>query len=314
VPDLAVPLVVAKPLALLDDGLHLHYANAAFARLFTDAVATLEAVERAWRAEAALASLIAHVLPRVPAAGHTVSARWNASPALAYQVHLARLPDGRLVAMLDEIPDAVRAADIQAGARAYLEGVLNHLDRAVLVVDVALRVTFMNAAQEALLQHAGAAGPWLDYVGQPIDVAFPILDAAAWRDLCGDVVACGRSARLSHVRAPGAMAPGPIEVHVLPMALGNGDVLGAVIMTEVQTSGGVDAASGRAAPLARALQHDVNNPLTTIVAAVEALQRDDSLAPVQRERVAAIRASALRIAEAVRVLASHAGDDDHSRH
>ena len=320
--EAALPGVIAKPIAILTDDLHLTYANAQFADLFATTALQLEALGRAVRAHVDLQRAFQHVLPRVAIVGRTASFRWttDAAPPTTFQVHLARLPDTGILAILDEISDVVLAEDIQSGARAYLEEVINHLDRAVLVVDASLRVTFMNVAQRELLARLGSTTPWLDFVGQGVHEAYPVLGAAAWRDLCADVVTCGTVSDRHRVELADGDATVRLDIRALPLGLRAGDTGGAVILTEdvtrvVALEAAVNARERHAwmAHVALSLHHDINNPLTTVLGAAETLYRDPSLGTSSLVRVDAIRTAALKIAGVVRRLAVQAvpgGHDD----
>jgi nitrogen-specific signal transduction histidine kinase len=312
VTDTALPGVIAKPIALLADDLRLTYANAAFAELFATPPLPLDALARAVQADVALQRAIAYVQGRLVAVGRTASFRWGtaSAPSRTYQVHLARLPDEGILAVFDEISDAVLAEDIQSGARAYLEEVLNHLDRAVLVIDAGLRVTFMNVAQRELIARLGATAPWLEFVGQGVGDAYPILAPDAWRALCVEVVTCGVASPRQRVAVPSGASSWHLDIRVLPLGAAAGDTGGAVVISEDVTR----LVALEAAALAReqrawmahvgvSLHHDVNNPLTTILGAAETLEHDERLDATTRARARAIAAAALAIADVVRRLA-----------
>lgn len=307
--DTALPSVIAKPIAILNDDLTLAYVNGAFADLFGAPTPHLDVLGRVVRAESALQRALGQAHPRVAGVGRTASFRWATFtlPSRTYQVHLARLPDERILAIFDEITDVVLAEDIQSGARAYLEEVLNHLDRAVLVVDAALRVTFMNVAQRDLLARLGATSPWVEFVGQPVGDAYPVLGHDAWHDLCDEVVTCGVPSPRQHVEVPAGVSVLHLAIRVLPLGGAAGDTGGAVVISEDVTR----LVALEAAALAReqqawmthvgvSLHHDVNNPLTTILGAAETLQHDDHLDATTRARAKSIAAAALAIAGVVR--------------
>jgi nitrogen fixation/metabolism regulation signal transduction histidine kinase len=224
-------------------------------------------------------------------------------------VHLAKLPDGNVLAILDEISDVVLTEHIQSGARAYLEDVLNHLDRGVLVVDAALKTTFMNVAQRYLLERLGTTTPWVDAVGLHVAEAYPIINRDEWLALCVEVVACGTIGDRSRVRASAGAAPLWLDIRVLPLegrADGGG---GAVIITEdVTCMVALEAAAvarerhAWVAQIALSLNHEINNPLTTILGAAETLRLDGGLDARALARIEAVRSSALRIADVLRRL------------
>lgn len=219
--------LLPTPVALVDTHLEVIDANHAFrARLGGDRPhLDVHRRDDMWEA---LGAAIARLEP----AGLHARFRWigGLPEPRPWDVHVTRVAGDRFLVHADDVSAYVAVESIQHGVRGYVEQVLNHIDRAVVGLDAAMRVAFFNRAQAALWERGGRTAA-VDAVGEPIAQVYPVFDAARWQRI-GEGL--GRGEMLRHEPVTWAAA-GNARLDVSVLAIGRPGELfaGAVCVTEV---------------------------------------------------------------------------------
>jgi PAS domain S-box-containing protein len=159
----------------------------------------------------------------------------------------------------------------------WLTTTLRAFGDAAVVVDPAGRVTFMNAAAEALLQQPEAA-----VRGKPLTGLFHLINESTREPLSDPHVQVMSSAEVTRLPRNAAMVIAgrelPVDYSLAPITDENGNVSGAVAiikdLTEQRRAQQRVAFSDRLASLgfvAAGIAHEINNPLTYVLGNLEFL-------------------------------------------
>jgi nitrogen fixation/metabolism regulation signal transduction histidine kinase len=300
-----------QPIAVLDQQLDVTFANAACERLFGTPPGERGAMTRALAAIGTLQSPLARAASWVRQPGRTTSFQW--ADQLSGRTYLVRISGldagGEMTVVFDDVSALAEIRGIEAEARRYLERVLNHLDRGVVVLDEAFRVTFFNAYHAELRAAVGDESPPLDMIGAVVADVYPVLDGVEWEAVRQRVVEAGDTVVRERVPFPREAPARTLRITVQPLATVPPDGRGAVCVTEdvtrlVELEDDLRRAERVVllGQMALSLNHEINNPLTTILGIAETLLHGTVLAPQVAVRLEMLRASALRIADVTRRL------------
>lgn len=220
--------LLPTPVALVDCNLEVLEANRAFVGRFGGLRPPMDVHGRHdfW-------TVLGATLARMQPASPVSRFRWvggDPEPR-PWDIHVTRVDEERFLVHADDVSRHVVAESIQRGVRGYVEQVLNHIDRAVVGVDVNMRVTFFNQAQADLWRRAGGAAA-VEAVGEPVADVYTVFDAERWRAI-GEALAVGRPLRHERLRWDAAAGGVLLDVSVLPLLQSDGTLAGAVCVTEV---------------------------------------------------------------------------------
>ena len=201
------------------------------------------------------------------------------------------------------------ADHIQATVRAYLERVLNELPLGVMVLDRDLRVTFVNRHQTELFERLGLPYSLCDVIGELAADAYPIVSHVEWATAAATVIGSAEPIQHERLRCASGDRDVVLRVAVMPLSELSGTIAGAVCVTEdVTRMEELEQELVRhervlvAAQMTATLNHEINNPLTTIVGTTEVLLYRQDLDEKTLERLEAIRRSALRLSDVTKRL------------
>jgi len=302
--------LLPKPAAVVTDALDVTFVNAAFAALFPgEARPDAAAFGPALAAATDLSGPLARALGWLRSPGRSTAFPWQreaGGTVEAFRVHVTRLPEGDALLLLDEVSELVQIEEIQKRARTFVEGVLNNLDRGIIGLDPDFRITLFNHYQELLFERIGADPSMLTVIGAPVAERFPVLTPDDWEVIRTHVVEHGELVSRARVPHPPGSPLSYFSVTVVPHVEASSGERGAVCITEDLTRlvalEGELSRHERVATVAQMvldLNHEINNPLQTVLGLADVLVHGQAGGPALAERIVAIREAARRIAEVV---------------
>jgi nitrogen-specific signal transduction histidine kinase len=303
--------LIPKPAAVVTDALEVSFANGAFAALWPDdaQAGPPASLTRALAAAADLAAPLARVLGWLKTSGRSSVVSWQrgaGGSTQAFRVHVTRLPEGGALLLFDEVSELVQIEEIQTRARTYVEGVLNNLDRGVIVLDREFRVTFFNHHQSQIFDRVGVDASMLTVIGEPVAERFPVLPAEEWAAVRTQVAVHGELVTRVRVPYPAHAPLSYFAMTIVPHVEASSGEKGAVCITEDLTR--LVALEDElvrhervatVAQLVLSLNHEINNPLQTVLGTADVLVYSKACDGPVLDRIVAIREAALRIAEVV---------------
>lgn len=304
--------LLPKPAAVVTDALDVTFANAAFVALWPgraqlDPPASLSP---ALLAASSLSAPLTRALSWLRFAGRSTHLSWerggDGGGLQAFRVHVTRLPDGNSLLLFDEVSELVRIEKIQSRARTFVEGVLNNLDRGVVVLDGEFRVTLFNHHQGQIFERIGVDPSMLAVIGAPVAERFPVLPPDDWETIRTQVVLGGELVTRSRVPYPPGAPFSYFSVTVVPHIEAASGEVGAVCITEdmtrlvaLQDELMRHERLATVAQMVLSLNHEINNPLQTVLGMADVLVYSRACEGTVHERIVTIREAALRIAEVV---------------
>ena len=194
-------------------------------------------------------------------------------------------------------------------ARRFLEDILNNVQLGVIVLNREMRITNMNRKQELFLQRLGVWLSWVEAIGMPMSELVPQDPVDRWTHITDTVLGQGKAyeeARRVYETPEGDLI---LSVEITPLKDQNGQVMGAIqVCEDVTERVRLEAELREVEIVAERLQavketaitvnHEVNNPLTTILGAAQMLLlSQDGLSDKVRERLQLIEQEVKRIAK-----------------
>lgn len=173
-----------------------------------------------------------------------------------------------------------------------------------MVLDAGLRVTFYNARQADQWSRAGLERSALDLIGAPVSRVYPLLDEGGWGAVRQDVIEGRVAIRRGLASANGKVV---VDVSVPRLDAADGSLAGAdCVSDEVMPSREREERDEheRLAAVGRTLlaqEQDLRAPRVTILGTAEVLL-EGGLDAQARARLDTIKAAALRVADALRML------------
>lgn len=237
-----------------------------------------------------------------------------------YRVVVGALTGGesfRYGLLFNDVTLQIRFEKTQEMARRYLEDILNNVQLGVVVLNREMRITNMNRTEEAFLGRLGIWVNWIEAIGTPISELVPQDPKSLWKEITGRVLGLGESYEDPHriyTTSEGNMI---LSIEVTPLKDQHGEVIGAIKVSEDVTDRvRLEEELQEAEILAQRLEavrqtaitvnHEVNNPLTTILGAAQVLMlsQKEELGNRTWERLKLIEHEVKRIAAVTKRLQS----------
>ena len=267
-------------------------------------------------AEQAFLELVQPALERVRRPGSEAQFRWERG-GRSYEVAVGMLDENRAYVLLfNDVTQQIRFDETQELARRYLEDILNNIQLGVVVLNKEMRVTNMNRAQEGFLHRVGTWLNWVEAIGMPISELSPQDQDLAWDKITKRVLEEGKSYEDPHRVYTTPEGDLVLAVEITPLKDQHGRMIGAIQVSEdVTEKVRLQEELRQAEIVAQRLEavretaitvnHEVNNPLTTILATAQMLLLSEaSMDEKVRARLRQIEQDAKRIAEVTKRLRS----------
>ncbi|MBT4138013.1 MAG: PAS domain-containing protein [Candidatus Latescibacteria bacterium] len=271
----------------------------------------LVALQDALQSDRDLVSELGNTLDRLRRPGSDAHFRW-ARGGRTYEVivgALSRGEDRSFLILFQDMTQQMQFEETRETARRFLEDILNNVQLGVVVLNRDMRITNMNRTQELFLQRLDVWLSWVEAIGMPIAELIPNDPPERWAQITDTVLEQGKSyeeARCVYETAEGDMI---LSVEVTPLKDQDGQVIGAIQVCEdvterVRLEGElreVEIVAERLQAVketAITVNHEVNNPLTTILGAAQMLLlSQDGLSDKVRARLQLIEQEVKRIAK-----------------
>ena len=260
--------------------------------------------------EVDLTSELIGTMDRLRRPGADAQFRWDRS-GRTYEVTVGALERGdarRFMVLFQDVTQQMQFSETRETARRFLEDILNNVQLGVIVLNSEMRITNMNRTQEGFLQRLGVWLSWVEAIGMPVADLVPDDPAEMWEKITETVLREGeayRDTRRMYQTGEGNLI---LSVEVTPLKDQDGLVIGAIQVSEDVTERVRLEAELRDAEIvterlqavketAITVNHEVNNPLTTILGAAQMLLLSpDGLTDKVRERLKLIEQEVKRIA------------------
>lgn len=251
------------------------------------------------------------ILDRLRRPGSDAHFRWFKNNR-TYEVTVGATARGEhrhFVIMFYDVTQQIQFEETRETARRFLEDILNNVQLGVIVLNREMRITNMNRKQEAFLQRLGVWISWVEAIGMPIAELVPQDPPDRWVHITDTVLKEGKAyeeSRRQYETSDGVLI---LSVEVTPLKNQDGQVIGAIqVCEDVTERVRLEAELREAEIVAERLQavketaitvnHEVNNPLTTILGAAQMLLLSQSgLSDKVKERLLLIEKEVKRIAK-----------------
>lgn len=271
----------------------------------------LEALQEALLEDQDLVSELHNALARLRRPGSDLQFRWLRS-GRTFEVTVGALSRGEnrsFLILFEDVTQRMQFEETRETARRFLEDILNNVQLGVIVLNREMRITNMNRTQEMFLQRLGIWLSWVEAIGMPMSELVPTDPPERWAQVTQTVLGQGKTyeeARRTYETADGHLI---LSVEVTPLKDQDGEVIGAIqVCEDVTERVRLEAELRDAEIVAERLQavketaitvnHEVNNPLTTILGAAQMLLlSQDGLSDKVRDRLMLIEQEVKRIAK-----------------
>lgn len=258
-----------------------------------------------------LVSELKNTVNRLRRPGSDAHFRWERS-GRTYEVSIGALnrgDDRSFWVLFHDMTQQIQFEETRETARRFLEDILNNVQLGVIVLNREMRITNMNRKQELFLQRLGVWLSWVEAIGMPMSELVPQDPVDRWAYITDTVLGQGKAyeeARRVYETAEGDLI---LSVEITPLKDQNGQVMGAIqVCEDVTERVRLEAELREVEIVAERLQavketaitvnHEVNNPLTTILGAAQMLLlSQDGLSDKVRERLQLIEQEVKRIAK-----------------
>jgi PAS domain S-box-containing protein len=274
--------------------------------------AALVGLGRALAAEPGLRTAVRTAAAAVRAGERTAEFRWERA-GRAYDVSLSLgPPTGEGLAtctlLFQDVTRQLRMEETSRDARRYLEDILQSLPLGVVVLDREMRIAYWNTQQEELLRRLGTAVHLVDAVGLPIAEVLPPPAGMDWEGITQELAREDSPDIPSPQRVRAAQGEAHLDMTLAPLRGERGRFAGAIVISEdvterVRLEGLLQAAQIRAEKLETirslvvTVNHEINNPLTSILATAQMLRLTGGLVdPSAADRLRSIDSQVKRIA------------------
>lgn len=241
-------------------------------------------------------------------AGADIDFQWEREDRI-YEVRASRLgDDAGIGVVIENVTQRVRHEETRETARRFLEDILNNVQLGVIVLNAEMRITTMNNAQERFLHRLGVFISWVESVGTPVSELLTD-EAHAWDEITERVVERGETVEHPHARFQTDDGELVLSSAITPLKDGSGKVVGAIQVSEDVTERvrleeelhAAEVVAGRLEAVretAITVNHEINNPLTTILAIAQVLlMSPEKLDEKTLERLQTVEREVKRIAE-----------------
>lgn len=271
----------------------------------------LGALKEAFQADVDLVAALNNTLDRLRRPGSDAQFRWVRN-GRTYEVTVGALSRGedRSFSMLfQDVTQQIQFEETRETARRFLEDILNNVQLGVIVLNKEMRITNMNRTQELFLQRLDVWLSWVEAIGLPMAELVPVDPPERWAHITETVLGQGKAyeeARRLYHTADGDLI---LSVEVTPLKDQDGKVIGAIqvcedvtervrLETELREAEIVAERFQAVKETAITVNHEVNNPLTTILGSAQMLLlSSDGLSDKVRERLQLIEREVKRIAK-----------------
>ena len=271
----------------------------------------LVALQNVLLSDQSLISELKNAVDRLRRPGSDAHFRWERG-GRTYEISigaLSRGDDRSFMILFHDMTQQIQFEETRETARRFLEDILNNVQLGVIVLNREMRITNMNHKQELFLQRLGVWLSWVEAIGMPMSELVPNDPAERWVQITDTVLGEGKTyeeARRVYETPDGDLI---LSVEVTPLKDQNGQVIGAIqVCEDVTERVRLEAELREVEIVAERLQavketaitvnHEVNNPLTTILGAAQMLLLSpDGLSDKVRERLQLIEQEVKRIAK-----------------
>jgi PAS domain S-box-containing protein len=211
--------------------------------------------------------------------------------------------------VFEDVTRQVQFEQTRDTARRFLEDILNNVNLGVVVLNDEMRVTSVNRAQEAFWSRLGVNVSWVEAIGKPVSELATTETAEPWDRITQVVLHEGKAyedPRRHYDTTEGDLI---LSVAITPLRDQNGKLAGAIQVSEEVTERvrleeelhEAEVVAGRLEAVretAITVNHEINNPLTTILAIAQVLlMSGKDLDAKTRERLEIVERKVKRIAE-----------------
>jgi PAS domain S-box-containing protein len=277
---------------------------------------SIRQLDQALLAESDFFSRMEAAKARVRRPGSEAQFRWERSNRV-YEVEVGAVGYGEALGyfvLFTDVTQQIRFEQTRELTRRYLEDILNNIQLGVVVMNREMRITNMNRAQEGFLHRIGTSISWVEAIGMEVSELWPEDDARRWEEIREQVLGKGEAyedPQRSHATPEGDLI---LSVEITPLRDQRGDLIGAIQVSEDVTERvQLEEDLRRAEIVAERLEavretaitvnHEVNNPLTTILATAQMLLLSEKeLSDSLQERLRQVEVNAKRIAEVTKRL------------
>lgn len=211
--------------------------------------------------------------------------------------------------VLNDVTRQVQFEETRETARRYLEDILNNVHLGVVVLNSEMRVTNVNRGQEAFWTRLGVNVSWVEAIGSPISELVSTDAEEPWEEITRVVLEEGKTFEEPRRRYSTPDGDLILSVAITPLRDQAGKLIGAIQVSEDVTDRvrleeelhEAEVVAGRLEAVretAITVNHEINNPLTTILAIAQVLlMSGKGLDEKTRERLTTVEREVKRIAE-----------------
>ena len=222
----------------------------------------------------------------------------------------------RYFVMFTDVTQQIRFEETRELTRRYLEDILNNIKVGVIVLNREMRVTNLNRAQEGFLHRIGTSISWVEAIGMEVSELWPVGEGSGWDAIQEQVLAKGESYEDPQRVLSTPEGDMTLSIEIMPLRDQRGELIGAIQVAEDVTEKVQLEEDLRQAEIvgerleavrqtAITVNHEVNNPLTTILATTQMLLiSEKEMSESLEGRLRQVESNAKRIAEVTKRLRS----------
>jgi PAS domain S-box-containing protein len=241
--------------------------------------------------------------------GGETTFRWERGDRM-FEVGISQLDRADVYGLVfEDVTRQVQFEETRETARRYLEDILNNVNLGVVVLNDEMRVTNVNRAQESFWGRLDVNVSWVDVIGKPISELVSKDSEEPWDRITKTVLKEGKTYEGPGRRYATTRGDLILSVAITPLRDQAGSLVGAIQVSEDVTERvrleeelhEAEVVAGRLEAVketAITVNHEINNPLTTILAIAQVLlMSGENLEEKTRTRLETIEREVKRIAE-----------------
>ena len=280
-----------------------------------DLAHSIRELEQVLLAEKGFVSRMEAALPRARRPGSAAHFRWERNQRV-YDVDVDAASQAEFrghFVLFDDVTHQIRFEQTRELTRQYLEDIINNIQQGVVVMNREMRITNLNRAQERLMRRIGSNINWVEAIGMSMEELWPGSEASRWEAIREQVLGKGEISedlQRTYTTPEGDLS---LSTVITPLRNQHGELIGAIQVSEDVTERVALEENLRRAEIvaerleavhqtAIAVNHEVNNPLTTILATAQLLLSEEGLSGALQERLRQVEVNAKRIAEVTKRL------------